>query len=112
MKPKTPLGKKLLRIRNRAIKSGMKLLSREEIEDELNETRRSHLDTANLMDFYRSCVFDLAAKLIRIENAVTDGERHGPGIHFRGKDSSCTKGTREIGGRSPKGRSLHKKKGG
>jgi hypothetical protein len=32
--------------------------------------------------------------------------------HSCGKDSSCTKGTREIGGRSPKGRSLHKKKGG
>jgi hypothetical protein len=60
-------------------------MTKKELQHELDETRRSHLDTANLMDFYRSCVFDLAAKLIRIEDAVTDGERHGPGIHFRGK---------------------------
>jgi hypothetical protein len=107
-------------------------MTKKELQHELDETRRSHLDTANLMDFYRSCVFDLAAKLIRIENAVTDGERHGPGIHFRGsfnflndereniytdKDgvsltsSSCTTSTREIGGRSDKGRPLPKKKG-
>ena len=31
--PKTPLGKKLMKIRNRGIKNGMKLLSRKEIED-------------------------------------------------------------------------------
>jgi hypothetical protein len=30
---KTPLGKKLMKIRNRGIESGMKLLSRKEIED-------------------------------------------------------------------------------
>lgn len=35
VKPKTPLGKRLLRIRKRGIKNGMKLLSRKEIEERL-----------------------------------------------------------------------------
>ncbi len=60
-------------------------MTKKELEHELAETRKAHLDTANLMDFYRSALIDTCRKLIRIENAVTDGWRNGPGIGFTKK---------------------------
>jgi hypothetical protein len=61
-------------------------MTKKELEIELEETRRAHYETANLMDFYRSALIDTCRKLIHIENAVRDcDDRHGPGIHFRGK---------------------------
>ena len=61
-------------------------MTKKELEHELAETRRAHLNTANLMDFYRSCLIDTCRKLIRIENAVRDcDDRHGPGIGFTKK---------------------------
>lgn len=45
-------------------------MKKKDLIRELEETRMAHLDTADLMDFYRSCVFDLARKLIEIEDGV------------------------------------------
>ncbi len=60
-------------------------MTKKELEQELAETRRAHMDTADQMDFWRSVVFDLAYKLKLIEDAV-NSDRHGPGIHLTKKE--------------------------
>ncbi len=128
MKPKTPFGKELLGIRTRLGRQLLKIRNRGMEKEEmtilkdLRELKRLH-DNRNFGEcLYCAALIDILIKHFgetekmdthHFEQGMVEGFRHIKAVSqvCIKAHSSCAKSTKSIGGRSDKGRSLHKKKG-